>query len=77
MKKDQTLGEVLRSRKISRRGFLKFCAATASLMALPPTMIPGYCPGTRERQTTFGDLAFLSGMHRLHRIVDAFPCADG
>ena len=40
MKKDQTLGDVLRSRKISRRGFLKFCAATASMMALPPTMIP-------------------------------------
>ena len=40
MKKDQTLGEVLRSRGISRRGFLKFCATTASMMALPPTMIP-------------------------------------
>ena len=40
MKKDQTLGEVLRERGISRRSFLKFCAATASSMALPPTMIP-------------------------------------
>lgn len=39
MKKDQTLGEVLRSQGISRRGFLKFCATTASMMALPPTMI--------------------------------------
>ena len=27
-------------RGVSRRGFLKFCAATASLMALPPMMIP-------------------------------------
>ncbi|MGB5275997.1 MAG: hydrogenase small subunit [Gammaproteobacteria bacterium] len=38
--KDRTLGEALRSQGISRRSFLKFCAATASMMALPPTMIP-------------------------------------
>jgi hydrogenase small subunit len=36
MKNDQTLGEILRDQGISRRGFLKFCAATASLLALPP-----------------------------------------
>ena len=36
MKNDQTLGELLRDQGISRRGFLKFCAATASLLALPP-----------------------------------------
>ena len=35
-----TLAESLRSHGISRRGFLKFCSATASLMALPPTMVP-------------------------------------
>lgn len=40
MKKDQTLGEVLRGQGISRRAFLKFCATTASMMALPPSMIP-------------------------------------
>lgn len=40
MMTDQTLGDVLRSRHISRRGFLKFCAATASVMALPPGMLP-------------------------------------
>ena len=40
MKKDQTLGETLRSQGVSRRSFLKFCATTASLMALPPSMIP-------------------------------------
>jgi hydrogenase small subunit len=40
MSNDKTLGEVLREQGISRRGFLKFCAATASLMALPPTMVP-------------------------------------
>ena len=37
---EKTLGEVLRSQGVSRRSFLKFCAATASMMALPPSMIP-------------------------------------
>jgi len=40
MLKDKTLMETLREQGISRRGFLKFCAATASMMALPPTMVP-------------------------------------
>ena len=40
MPKDQSIGEALRARGISRRGFLKFCAATASMMALPPSMVP-------------------------------------
>ncbi|MCW8956468.1 MAG: hydrogenase small subunit [Gammaproteobacteria bacterium] len=35
-----TIGEELLQRGISRRRFLKFCAATASLLALPPTMAP-------------------------------------
>ena len=35
-----TLGESLRAQGVSRRSFLKFCAATASMMALPPAMIP-------------------------------------
>jgi hydrogenase small subunit len=39
MRKDQTLGEYLRSQGVSRRGFLKFCSATASLMALPPSAV--------------------------------------
>ncbi len=39
-RKDKTLGETLRSQGVSRRSFLKFCAATASMMALPPSMIP-------------------------------------
>lgn len=39
-KQEPTLGETLRSRGVSRRSFLKFCAATASMMALPPAMIP-------------------------------------
>ncbi|HEX9626683.1 MAG TPA: hydrogenase small subunit [Acidiferrobacterales bacterium] len=41
MAKSATLGEMLAQRGISRRSFMKFCAATASLMALPPGMAPG------------------------------------
>ena len=37
---DGTLGETLRQQGVSRRSFMKFCAATASMMALPPAMIP-------------------------------------
>ncbi|MCG6966442.1 MAG: hydrogenase small subunit [Chromatiaceae bacterium] len=40
MRDAKTLAERLRERGISRRGFMKFCAATASMMALPPLMIP-------------------------------------
>nr|CRH04973.1 Uptake hydrogenase small subunit precursor (Hydrogenlyase) (Membrane-bound hydrogenase small subunit) [Candidatus Magnetococcus massalia] len=32
-----TLGQVLRQRGVSRRAFMKFCAATASMLALPPS----------------------------------------
>ena len=38
--KNGTLGEALRSQGVSRRSFMKFCATTASMMALPPAMIP-------------------------------------
>lgn len=37
---DQTLADRLKQRGVSRRGFMKFCAATASMMALSPAMIP-------------------------------------
>jgi hydrogenase small subunit len=40
MSDDMTLGERLRRQGVSRRAFLKFCAATASMMALPPGMVP-------------------------------------
>ncbi len=40
MKKDQPLIDLLREQGVSRRGFLKFCAVTASMMALPPSMVP-------------------------------------
>ena len=36
----KTLAEILSKQGISRRAFLKFCAATASMMALPPSMVP-------------------------------------
>lgn len=38
--KKGTLGEVLRNQGVSRRSFMKFCATTASMMALPPSMVP-------------------------------------
>ena len=40
MSSNRTLGEHLRGQGVSRRGFLKFCATTTSMMALPPSMIP-------------------------------------
>jgi hydrogenase small subunit len=36
----RTVGAALFAKGVSRRGFMKFCATTASLMALPPTLIP-------------------------------------
>jgi hydrogenase small subunit len=39
MRKNQNLGEYLQMQGVSRRGFLKFCSATASLMALPPSAV--------------------------------------
>ena len=40
MKDIPTLGEILQARGVSRRGFLKYCSATASLLALPPALVP-------------------------------------
>ena len=40
MKTIPTLGEILQAQGVSRRGFMKYCAATASLLALPPAMVP-------------------------------------
>ena len=39
MRKNQTLGDYLQEQGVSRRGFLKFCTATASLMAMPPSAV--------------------------------------
>jgi len=40
MSNNETLGNVLASRGISRRTFLKFCTAVASSMALSPALVP-------------------------------------
>jgi hydrogenase small subunit len=40
MSREETLKQALTRNGVSRRGFLKFCATTASLMALPPAMVP-------------------------------------
>ncbi|MGB0723624.1 MAG: hydrogenase small subunit [Gammaproteobacteria bacterium] len=37
---EETLADALRRQGVSRRGFMKFCAGLASMMALPPTMAP-------------------------------------
>jgi len=37
---NKTLGESLFERGVSRRGFLKYCTALASVMALPPSSVP-------------------------------------
>ncbi len=40
MKTKPTLGDILQAQGVSRRGFMKYCAATASLLALSPAMVP-------------------------------------
>ena len=40
MARDDSLLDILQRQGVSRRGFLKFCTAMASLMALPPGMAP-------------------------------------
>ena len=38
--RELTLGEQLQARGVSRRAFMKYCATTASLLALPPALVP-------------------------------------
>ena len=73
---DLTLGERLRQRGVSRRGFMKFCAALTSTMALPAMMVPKVAAALEKAQTTLGHLALVPGMHRMHRVVDAQPRTD-
>jgi hydrogenase small subunit len=35
-----TVGELLRARGVTRRGFLKVCSTMASMMAMSPAMVP-------------------------------------
>ena len=48
MADSKTLGESLQQQGVSRRGFLKFCAATASMMALPPSMAPAIAAALQQ-----------------------------
>ena len=45
-----SLGESLRRHGVTRRGFLKFCTATASMLALPPTMVPAIADALEKAQ---------------------------
>ena len=40
MSEEQTLAKLLQDQGVSRRGFLKFCAGLATMMALPASMAP-------------------------------------
>ncbi len=40
MNQEDTIAALLARQGVSRRGFLKFCTSLASLMALPPAMVP-------------------------------------
>ena len=73
MSNDKTLGEALRQQGISRRGFLKFCAATASLMALPPSMVPVIAAALeRARRPSVIWLSFkeYSPLKLLHKLIE-------
>ena len=45
---DQTLGEMLNERGVSRRSFLKFASYTASILALPPTAATAIAEGLEQ-----------------------------
>ncbi len=50
MDKNQTLADSLKSQGISRRGFMKFCAGLATMMALPPGMAPKIAEALEKAQ---------------------------
>ena len=56
----KTLGESLREHGVSRRGFIKFCAATDHDQS--------HRGGPRTGQASISDLVVVSGVHRLHRV---------
>ncbi len=45
---EPTVGEMLLKAGISRRGFIKFCTAAASALALPPWMGPAMAEQLRN-----------------------------
>jgi hydrogenase small subunit len=50
MTKEQTLAELLQQQGITRRGFLKFCASLATMMALPASMAPAIARALENAQ---------------------------
>lgn len=59
MSKEQTLMELLQKQGVSRRGFLKFCTAMASLMAMPPGVAPAIAEAlSKARRPTVIWLSF-------------------
>ena len=50
MSDGKTLEQRLRQQGISRRGFMKFCAATASMMALPQSVVPAIAEALGKAQ---------------------------
>ena len=70
-----TLNKQLQASGISRRTFLKFCATTASLLALPQKRCCrfGDCPWQCEK--TLCDLVALSRVHRVYRSNIALSCS--
>jgi hydrogenase small subunit len=50
MSRRPTVAEHLARQGVSRRAFLKFCAATASMMALPPGMAPAIAEALGQRR---------------------------
>ena len=50
MTRQSTLGALLRSQGVSRRAFLKFCTTTASVMALPASLIPVMADALEQAQ---------------------------
>lgn len=72
LSKQATLGDRLRSQGVSRRSFLKFCAAAASAMALPPAMIPRIAEALEHAKRP--SVIWLSFKNlRVARIVDPRP----
>ena len=59
MPKEETLIEILQRQGVSRRGFLKFCTAMASLMAMPPGVAPAIAEAlSKARRPTVIWLSF-------------------
>ena len=70
-----TVGEMLLKAGISRRGFIQYCTAVASAMALPPWMGPAMAEQLRNSPRPSVDLPVVPGMHRMSGVLDPVLCA--